>query len=419
MGEKRYKIVVLLMHANTLVMGIGFFMLIPILNNYLVNGLGMATAMVGYITGVRFLGQDLTSIFLGAVGDKIGCKRAMVIGAAIRMFGLLLCGFMSDFWGFFLSSFFVGLGGALFVPSCYSYYDLLANDQNRTALFSMREMLNNCGNIVGPAVGTFLMVMGFRWVCIVSAGVFALTIALSIFLLPDLKANGKSGAAPAQTSAMETVRTCLKNKTYILFLLITAITTGLMSQKDLTIPTRIKAIDPSYAYVGFIYTLASVVGVAVQLPLVKWCKGHLHANESLALANILYGVGLAIMGFVPALPALYAGTVIFTLGQMIYQPVRNMQVTDFAEPGKVGAYYGFQGTSLAAGTVLGNFLSGYLYDLAETPALRHLPWVVWCTLAAVACVLFWKFLKGMPTRDLPIYRTRAAKAPSLKEAEEG
>ena len=54
MGEKRYKIVVLLMHANTLVMGIGFFMLIPILNNYLVNGLGMATAMVGYITGVRF-----------------------------------------------------------------------------------------------------------------------------------------------------------------------------------------------------------------------------------------------------------------------------------------------------------------------------------------------------------------------------
>ena len=52
----------------------------------------------------------------------------------------------------------------------------------------------------------------------------------------------------------------------------------------------------SYAYVGFIYTLASVVGVAVQLPLVKWCKQHLHANESLALANILYGVGLAIMG---------------------------------------------------------------------------------------------------------------------------
>ena len=96
-----------------------------------------------------------------------------------------------------------------------------------------------------------------------------------------------------------------------------------------------------------------------------------------------------------------------------------MQVTDFAEPGKVGAYYGFQGTSLAAGTVLGNFLSGYLYDLAESPALRHLPWVVWCTLAAVACVLFWKFLRGMPTRDLPIYRTRAAKALSLKEAEEG
>ena len=61
--------------------------------------------------------------------------------------------------------------------------------------------------------------------------------------------------------------------------------------------------------------------------------------------------------------------------------------------------------------MLGNFLSGYLYDLAETPALHYLPWVVWCTLAAVACVLFWKFLKGMPTRDLPIYRTRAAKLP--------
>ena len=77
---------------------------------------------------------------------------------------------------------------------------------------------------------------------------------------------GKTGAAPAQTSAMETVRTCLKNKTYILFLLITAITTGLMSQKDLTIPTRIKAIDPSYAYVGFIYTLASVIGWRCNCP---------------------------------------------------------------------------------------------------------------------------------------------------------
>lgn len=397
MEKSQQKFTKYLMHSNTLIMGIGFFMLIPILGNFVVNVQGLAASLLGYITGVRFLSQDLSSVFCGVLADKIGNKKAMLIGAAIRGGGMLLFGFMNTFTGYMFASFFVGLGGALFMPSCYGYYDMMSTDETRTSLFTMRETLNNLGSIVGPMVGGLLYnLIGFQAVCFTAAVVYGITIVITWIYLPSMAEKERAKLAQRQ-SFLQTAKECLKNKSYVIFLFLTGLTTGVMMQKDLSIPVRISIIDPTYPNVSMIYTAAAVIGVAVQYPLIKWVSKHMDNIKALTISSVVITIGLAVTGYSFNIPMLYVGTILFTFGNMLYQPVRNLQVTKFAQPGKVSSYYGFQGMSFAMGTILGSFCSGWMYDIIDKPGFTYLPWIVWCIIGVIATIGFITLLKNVST----------------------
>ena len=98
--------------------------------------------------------------------------------------------------------------------------------------------------------------------------------------------------------------------------------------------------------------------------------------------------GLVIAGWANQIWMLYVGTMVFTFGKMIYQPIRNLQVTEFAEPGKMSSYYGFQGISFTLGTVMASFVTGWMYDVIDRPGLTYLPWLFWCSISLICAAAF-------------------------------
>lgn len=388
MTKRQQQIQKYIMHTNTLLMGVGYFMLIPILGNFVVNVQGLAASLLGYITGVRFLSQDMASIFCGVLADKIGNKKGMLIGAAIRGSGMFLFGFMTNFVGYMFASFFVGLGGALFMPSCYGYYDMMATSETRASLFTMRETLNNFGSIVGPMVGGLMyQMMDFQAVCFTAAAVYAIAITVTAILLPALKEKEAAKLSERQ-SFLDTAKVCLKNKEYLVFLMITGFITGVTMQIDTTIPVRISLIDPEYPNVSMIYTVAAIIGVVIQYPLIRYISPRIKHMKSLAISCVILCGGLVVAGWANQIWMLYVGTMIFTFGKMIYQPIRNLQVTEFAEPGKMSSYYGFQGISFTLGTVMASFVTGWMYDVIDRPGLTYLPWLFWCSISLICAAAF-------------------------------
>ena len=180
----------LALYVDTLVMAIGFYMLVPILSVYFINHLGMSTALAGSIIAVSGIAQNGLRFFCGIAADRIGYKKAILFGVGIRIVGFTLYGLVEHPAGFAIAAFISGLGGALFHPASFGAYAKTVSEAMKTKIFSIRETLSNVGFILGPVIGMFLLQFDFSLVCFASAFMFVLAFLLSWFLLPEM--DGKT-----------------------------------------------------------------------------------------------------------------------------------------------------------------------------------------------------------------------------------
>ena len=105
---------------------------------------------------------------------------------------------------------------------------------------------------------------------------------------------------------------------------------------------------------------------------------------------MLYTMGVSLLGFAVNIPMLYVGCIVYAIGHALYMPVKSAQVAEFAGPGKVAGYYGFQGLVGVFIAFLGNTVGGYLYDFAsgQTGVLTYTPWFVFLAVGIGIVVMF-------------------------------
>ena len=379
------KITHLALHINTVLLGLSFYMLLPLLNPYLYNEKMFTAVLVGYLASAREMSSNISMVFGGPLGNIIGCKNTMIMGTATRVLAFIIFAFADDFILFVIGGALIGVGGALFLPASTAYYGAISNDENRAKMFSVYNMLDSSGNVIGPTLGALLVsVSDFRTMCLICAALYMLAILITVIFLPNLK-NEEARKAGIVGNIME----CAHNKPFVKFLVVTSFTTFIILQRDLTIPVKLGAINPSYS-VGYMYTLASLTGILLQLRMVKFFKKRFDNYRIFAVASVLYTVGISTLGFAVNIPMLYIGCVIYAIGHALYIPVKSAQVAEFAGPGKVAGYYGFQGLVGVFIAFLGNTIGGYLYDFAsgQTGILSYTPWFVFIIVGAALVGMF-------------------------------
>ena len=372
-------------HATTIFLGLSYFMCIPLLNPYLYNELMFTAVLVGYFASSQSVSSNIAMIFGGPLGNVIGCKATMILGALISAGAYIIFGVAESFPMFFLGGIFIGVGSALYLPASNAYYDAISTDENRAKMFSVYSMLDTSSNVVGPTVGSLLVALtSFQTMALVSAGMYLVTVLIAIFFLPNIRTE-----EAREAGLLGNIKECAQNKAFLKFLLVTSVVTVIILQRDLTIPVKLAGINPGYS-VGFMYALASLIGVVLQIPMVKYFKRRFDNNRIYAFASGLYTLGIAVLGFASNIPMLYVGTVICSIGQTLYYPVKSAQVAEFAGPGKFAGYYGFQGLVGVGVSFLANLLGGYLYDSAalQTGWLSYLPWYVFIAVGAGIVAMF-------------------------------
>ena len=390
------KITQLALHITVVCLGIGFYMLLPLLNPYLYNEKMFTAVLVGYLASAREISSNISMVFGGPLGNVIGCKTTMVLGALIRVVAFVLFGIADDFALFVLGGMLIGLGGALFLPASNAYYDAISTDENRTKMFSIYTMLDTMGNVIGPALGSILVaVSNFTVMCFVSAGVYGVAIVLSILFLPNIR-NEEARKA----GVVGNIKECAQNKAFVKFLLFTSFITVIVLQRDLTIPVKLSGINPDYS-VGFMYTIASLIGVVLQIPMVNFFKKRFDNYKIFGIASMMYTFGISMLGFAANIPMLYAGTIVYGIAQALYFPVKSAQVAEFAGPGKVAGYYGFQGLVGVAVSFLANLLGGYLYDFGATQTgfMSFIPWYVFIGIGVCIVVMFMMLSKKQKAKE--------------------
>ncbi|MEU2169527.1 MFS transporter [Micromonospora chersina] len=380
------------MVADTFLMALGFYALVPLLAYHLVHDLALGVAVTGLLAGLRSVSQQGTMLWSGVLADRLGHRRAICLGVLLRAAGFTAFGLASSVPGLAVAAILAGLGGSLFHPASYARYAELTPAGDRVRAYAVRETASNAGFVLGPALGGLLAAGDFPALCFAAAGLFLLAGLLTWLGLPP---DGRRGADTRPARAL--LRTVWKDRRFRRFALVTAGAWALFSQLYLAVPVRVGRVLDGPAALGLIYTTAAVVLVVTTVPLTRLAARRLRTGTTLASAAALLGVGLFLLGVLPGPAGLLTGVVVFTLGQVLFLPTVNTTVSNLAAPGAVASYFGANGLGLALGAAAGNALGGRLLDLGDGSP----DWAPWTVFALVGVAVAVAYLRIAPRAVLP------------------
>jgi len=385
--------------ANGCLMSAGFFMLIPLLSVHLTRDLGYSGAAAGAVLALRQFTQQGLMLFGGALADRIGYRRVIAGGMLIRALGFFGFGIGDTLPIVLVSAVVAALGGALFEATGKAALASLAPDSERSRLFSLSAVAGGVGTTLGPLLDVALLPYSFQWVGIASGAFFFAAFALSACLLPSLR-----GAPPDQQppSLAETLHTVSRNRVFLIF---TALLAGywlLHNQVYVAVPLRAVQISGSADVIGVLYTVNAVAGLALQYPLVSLMSRWLSPATSVAVGVGVMGGGLGLMALAhpgpDAILVMGASMVVFAAGRVLADPAKDVVIASLAPAGSLAAFFGVSFLALAVGGSIGNYLGGWLYDVATLTGRLGLPWLTFACFGALTALGLLQFARSADAR---------------------
>lgn len=128
-------------------------------------------------------------IVMGALGDRIGRKRILLIGAPVFGVASLMAAFSTSAEMLIAARALLGIGGATLMPSTLGLLRSIFHDrvERRTAIAVWAAAFSG-GTALGPTVGGFLL-EHFQWgsVFLLNVPIIAIFLAIAPWLLPESK----------------------------------------------------------------------------------------------------------------------------------------------------------------------------------------------------------------------------------------
>ncbi|WP_456271203.1 MFS transporter [Bacillus sp. AK031] len=383
------------MYVDTLLMAIGFYMLVPLLSVYFINHLHWSISLTGLILAVSGISQNGLRFFCGILADQIGYKRAILLGVGIRVIGFVLYGLVSHPIGFAIAAFISGIGGAFFHPASFGAYARITSEEMKTKIFSIRETLSNIGFILGPVIGMFLLQFDFTLVSFCSAFMFILAFLLSWLLLPEMK-----GSSPMKQEFLPILKKIGKNSRFLVLCLLIIGVWSLNVQLYLAVPVRAEVLLNNVEQVAYLYMAGAIFMVVFQIPLIEILSKKIEQLHVMALGTIILGTSMLMFGFSQGLWSMLFAVLLFTMGQMMVVPTMNHLISRYADSQSFATYFGFTGWSFAIGGLLGNTGGGFLHDYFKLQEnFTFTPWII---LFILSCVISFRFfIDGSTEKNTP------------------
>ncbi|MDO5084646.1 MAG: MFS transporter [Arachnia propionica] len=379
---------------------VGFYLVVPFIAAHLSDDLALAGWIVGLVLGLRTFSQQGLFFLGGALADRFGIRRTILLGVSIRILGFVVTGMARDVWSIMLGVVLIGFAAALFSPAVESAITAWAGDleqeggPRRVEVIGLEVMASKLGTIVGPLLGGVLLVIPFATTCLVAAGIFGCILLAHLIWLP---AGSRAGASSGIRESMGDV---LGNRLFLLFALIHCTYLLSYNQLYLALPVELHRIGAPSANITWLFGLAAVLVIGGQLPVTRfvarWSVAKVFGwGYALMAAGFL---GVAVLAVLPVLPGWFAylPAVWFVLGlhlgQILVLPAARTVVAELAGGRRLGSHLGMLASVGGVAVLLGSTAIGVVLPRAATTSgLAFLPWLLLAVppaLSAVGAVAF-------------------------------
>ena len=312
----------------------------------------------------------------GAMAERFGDRRAIIVGALLYALGLLLSGFANTPGTMQLLEILVGFGiaGTGF-GVILAIVGRASSPENRSISLGIATAAGSAGQVFG-APAAELLLQHYHWQTVF--GIFAVVILFTLFALPFLKAQPMATKAELQESLGTVLLRAFKDPSYAMIFMgffscgyqlafITAHFPAFVTE-------RCGAIDPSGMLAGIGITTTSALGaIAISVIGLFNIGGSLMAgylgkrySKKYLLAGIYTGRTLASILFIIT-PMTPTTVLLFSavMGSMWLAtvPLTSGLVAHLYGIRYMGTLYGFVFLSHQLGSFMGVWLGGTMYDL--------------------------------------------------------
>ncbi|MBM7615214.1 MFS transporter [Alkaliphilus hydrothermalis] len=360
------------------------YVVVPIYPILLKNEKGMGSAEIGVIIGALAFFMQLGSLIAGMISDRIGNKYSILISNFLQSIGLLGLGFSNSFIFLAVFSALNGMGTGIYIPSTKAAISHIASEDKLTTAFSLRNMASHMGiSIAGLIILGSSSNMNF----IYGGILYGLLFFFALFFLPN-----DCGEHDCPAIKLSSYVEILKNRHFMLFILISTLIWSLHTQLAFVLPLRGDAILNHSGLLGVIWSATSVMVILSQSTISRSFLEKSPQIKSIFIGILLLGTGVVLIGFASSFPFLVLCSMVFITGEMFTMPTLDSVTGVFADPKYIGAYFALANFATGIGSALGTFVSGRIietYSITDSP----IPWMIYGGYTIALALLFRLLIK--------------------------
>lgn len=352
-------------------MGAGI--VLPVLPLYAQNIFAASASQITLLTSTYFGAQFLATPMLGRLSDRVGRRPVLIISQLGTMVALLLSGAANVLWVLYAARTLDGLTGGN-ISVAQAYLTDITDEKNRARGLGLINAAFSTGFIFGPVFGSLVAAeFGPRAPFFAAAAMGLLTVALSLFLLPESLPKEKRQANAARQASGEvrrlTMMEMLRLPGMTLLLVIGFATQfAFFAFQSSWILWAEAVVLPDLDYagvqrtVGLILTAVGVAGVLTQVFVVGPLVRHYGERMLVASGNLLRVVVFAAMAGAAWLPVVALAAPFVSVSGGLIVPA-SMALGTYLTPREYqGEGIGWMQSAQGLGRILGPMLGGVLFE---------------------------------------------------------
>ena len=365
---------------------LGLTILIPLLP-FFAEKLGASPTAVGLLVSTYAFCQLLSGPFLGRWSDHIGRKPLLIVSQLGTFASRLLLAGAGSLWVVYLARVIDGLTAGNLVLA-QAYIADVTEPEDRTRSFAIIGISFGIGFLLGPAISGALSSFGLAVPILLSAGLSAVSVLATIFLLPATKPVTDEGAAgPAgrrlslfawREYAQYFQRPGLSRLLVEFFCFVMAFATftgglALFLERRLAWNGQ-----PFHAReVGFVFAYAGFLGILVQSFLGRLVR-RFGEPWLVAAGFASMALGYGLLAGVYAIPLLLVAGFFSSFGAGVLRPSLTSLVTQAVARNEQGVVLGLNTSLQSVAQIIGPAIAGVLIDHTLLGA-----WALFCAACAL------------------------------------
>ncbi|WP_086348990.1 MDR family MFS transporter [Candidatus Enterococcus clewellii] len=345
-------------------------MIFPFMAVYFTKELNSGVA--GILVTINVVIQFIAGIYGGHLTDIFGRRQLMIAGEALKSaayLGMLLANspIFHSVWLTFLMMLIVSIAQGMINPAADAMLIDVSTVENRAFMYSISYWANNLSILIGVMVGGWFFQSHLFLLLIALFILSLLTTGLTVHLLSETLVKQEStGKNVGIAAVFRSYQKVMKDRRFLLFTLAGIAIMTVEFQRNNFVSVRLaeelKHLTISLGNIGtltldgvrILSLLTAVNTVIIVLftgAIAKWVTGR-PQKKIMFTGFLLFSLGYAVTAFSNQLLILFAATVVFSFGELLYVPTRQTILAEIIDESSRGSYVAFNGIIFQLGKIL-------------------------------------------------------------------